>query len=325
MKKIYKKLLSLIVCVALGFTFAMGAVAEENNSDNNIKVAFAGDSICIGYEGYYGFPNVTIDNYGVGGDTTEDVLQVVKGIKGDYDKLFLICGVNDCTNDDWLDETFVDSMANFRGMFEAVKENMPNTKIYVTGIFPTLGRQKHLVPTSIKYNAALKQLIEEYDNVVFVGDACWNALLDSETGLGKAEYYKKDGLHPIKEGYDVLNEVLTPYMYDYKDLDGNVYYQVNKSDNSMLRFVAEMNIEDVQNAESGSYVVKLNGSDVLINIDVSNAYKSIMSGGNKITAPEGKCYIITSVMKNCRAGDEVLAEFNLDGFYNGISRVITIK
>ena len=289
MKRMYKKFLSLIVSMALGFSFAMGVMAEDNNSDNNIKVAFAGDSICIGYQNYYDFPGVTIDNYGVGGYSTEDVIEVVQGIRGDYDKLFLICGVNDCSFDTWYDETFTESMDYFKGMFEAAKQNLPNTKVYVTGIFPTLNKNAKHVPYALQYNALLKQLTAEYDNVEFVGDACWNALLDSETGLGKADYYNKDGLHPKKEGYDVLNKVLKPYMYDYKEFDGNVYYQVNKSDNSILRFVAEMNIEDVQNADSGSYTVKLNDNDVL-NIEITNAYKSIVSGGNKLTAPEGKCF-----------------------------------
>lgn len=323
MKKFSKSILSLIVCLVVGLTCSISVWAEDT-AETNIKVAFAGDSICNMYTPYFNFPGTTIDNYGVGGYTTEEVLDVVQNeIKGDYDKLILICGVNDCTNDDWLDETFVDSMANFRGMFETAKQNLPNAKVYVTGIFPTLGRQKHLVPTSIKYNAALKQLTEEYDNVQFIGDECWPALFDTETGLGKADYYKKDGLHLIEPGYAVLSEILNPYIYETngKELDGKVLYQTTKN-KSTMRFVAEMNIEDVQNATFGDYEIS-NVSESILKEEITTAYKSIKVNGVKKTAPEGKCYVITNSLKGCRAGDKFTASFKLDGF-NYITREVTL-
>ncbi len=218
MSKALKVFLSIIFCVILVTGCADNSLSDNKDSIGskdveNIKVAFTGDSICMGYEQFYDFGDITIFNNGAGGYTTEDVLADFKDIPTDYDKLFIICGVNDCGFNSWKNKTFEDSMNNFEEMFKIAKEKMPDTKVYVTGVFPTLKGQSHLVNTAIKYNEKLKALTEKYDNVTFVSE-CWNELLDSKTGLGNADYYKNDGLHPKKEGYAVLSKILKSYIID---------------------------------------------------------------------------------------------------------------
>ena len=219
MSKIIKSILSVIFCMIIVTGCASDSVSDSNKDTVNskvpkdIKVAFTGDSICIGYEQFYDFGDIKIFNNGVGGYTTEDVLLDFKDIPTDYDKLFIICGVNDNCFDGWKNGTFEDSMNNFKEMFNIAKEKMPNTRVYVTGIFPTLKGQSHLVSRSIIYNAKLKELTEQFDNVTFISE-CWNKLIDSNTELGNSEYYKGDGLHLNKEGYAVLSEILKSYIYD---------------------------------------------------------------------------------------------------------------
>ena len=218
LSKILKVFLSIIFCVIIVTGCADNSVSDSKDSANsknaeNIKVAFTGDSICIGYEQFYDFGDITVFNNGVGGYTTEDVLADFKDIPTDYDKLFIICGVNDCGFNSWKNGTFEDSMSNFEGMFKIAKKEMPDTEVYVTGVFPTFKGQSHLVGSAIKYNEKLKELTQKYDNVTFVSE-CWNELLDSQTGLANADYYKNDGLHLKKEGYAVLNEIFKSYIFD---------------------------------------------------------------------------------------------------------------
>lgn len=323
MKRMVKSFLALIMSVCIGIVSCIGSFAVEDVAESkNWKIVLVGDSLCAGYraEGCYNFTGTTPKNIGVNGRDTEGLLNNISDAYGDYDKMFIICGINDFKMYHSWESIYNDGMTHYKQILENVHKNMPNTHIYVTGIFPTSGRFVTSVPHSIEYNKRLKNLCSEYSYVTYISE-CWDALYDSEKQSGRTDYTDaNDGLHINKTGYAALSNAIRPYIYE-DPLSCDIFYQLNNKDRSQLRFVAEMNIEDVQKAESGSYTIKLNDNDD-VNVEITNAYKAIMSNGTKITAPEGKCYVITSVIKNCSAGDEILAEFNLDGFYNGISRLI---
>lgn len=182
------------------------------------KVAFIGDSICAGHDWAKTFGKDNIVNLGVGGYTTTDVLEksfpkLYTEYDG-FDAVFMICGVNDWNLDGFgSTTTYANSMANFKKMFELAAEKMPNATIIVTGPFPVLGSQKHNMTNGALpgYNAKLKELAAEYDNVRYVG-GCWDALLDKTTNLGNADLYNTDGLHLNAAGYEAVNAVFKPYI-----------------------------------------------------------------------------------------------------------------
>ena len=325
MKKIVKSIIISFMILCLGVNFCFGAFADDSVSENNNnKVVLIGDSICQAYQFNYRFLGGLIpDNFGIMGRNTTDVLNNISEAYGDYDKMFIICGTNDRELEGFAEHTFTKSMSNYKNILENVHEHMPKTHIYVTGILPSNWRHIGRIKDSIPYNEKLKALCSQYGYVTYI-DECWEKLYDPETEALIAAYSDKtDGLHLNEAGYKALSDILIPYFYETL-LSGNVLYQLNNKNSSQLRFVAEMNIKDVQEAESGSYSVKMNDNDA-VNVAITKAYKAIMCNGTKITAPEGKCYVITSVIKNCSAGDRLTADFNLSDFGRGISRVIAIE
>ena len=329
MNKLFKRTLTLFVSICIGMVCTMGAFAEETDSDteSKFKIEFIGDSICDGYRWYNTFEGVTIDNNGVGGYTTEDLVDEFDSYYGDYDKMLIICGVNDLGGYD-PEETYDESIANYETMFKLAKENMPGIHIYVTGVLPTCKKYVSFIDykQSDLFNTKLKALVSKYSYVTFI-EECWNALLDPETGYANTNY-TRDGLHPNKAGYEVLTEILEPYMYedidnDSQQLQGKVLYQY-KLDNSTVRFVAQVSIDDVNAAESGNYQINLNGENSL-NKNVSLVYRSIYANGQLIEADEGKCFIVTEGIVGYTTDDVISASFYLDNYKNGLSREITVK
>ena len=105
-------------------------------------------------------------------------------------------------------------------------------------------------------------------------------------------------------------------------LSGNIYYQL-KPDKTTLRFVTEVDISDVQEAESGGYVVYLNGEDV-DEQPIAAAYKAIYANGKLVQAPEGKCYVISRIYAGFMVDDALGFEMTLSNYDKGISREVII-
>lgn len=116
------------------------------------------------------------------------------------------------------------------------------------------------------------------------------------------------------------------YNYSYELLDpkleGTVYYQT-KANNSSLRFVAEVNIDDVINSNKSDIKIAFNGEEV--NVQVTKAYSFIVANNKTIKAQEGKCFIISpTILTNNDGADIISAEFALDSCIGNIAREIAI-
>lgn len=178
-------------------------------------IAFIGDSIVQNPIFNLGDWNTVLDredcvNYGIGGQTTVEVVDRWGDLlKGDYDKIVILCGINDLGHGKPLYVT----IANYREMFEITQEVSPDTEILVISVLPTTDVFFKDGQDQILYmNAALKNIIKEYDYVTFVD--CHSAFVEEDGYCNPA--YVGDGLHPNKEGYEVIASILTPY------LDGTV-------------------------------------------------------------------------------------------------------
>lgn len=105
-------------------------------------------------------------------------------------------------------------------------------------------------------------------------------------------------------------------------LTGTVYYQQNLKDSTQVRFIAEVSLEDAQKAESGKYTINVGGNE--ISNDITTAYLSIKADGKIVRASEGKCFIVTPVIKNMESGNEVTAEFSFDLYKSPLTRTIVL-
>ena len=104
-------------------------------------------------------------------------------------------------------------------------------------------------------------------------------------------------------------------------LEGTVYHQA-KLDKTAVRFVAEVSEADVDAAEEGKYVLTVNGATEA-EVEVFTAYRSIYANGKLITAPEGKCYVITSAYEGLEDAENVEIAFALDIYDDALTREYT--
>ncbi|MDO4945277.1 MAG: GDSL-type esterase/lipase family protein, partial [Ruminococcus sp.] len=179
-------------------------------------IAFIGDSIVqnplvdsahlnnIDWNGILGREDCV--NYGIGGQTTKECSARIDELaKKNYDKVVMLCGINDIgrgfTNDEII--------ANYETMFAALKATNPDIEIFVISVLPTTpvfytGAQDLIVAL----DADLKALTERNDNVTYVD--CYSAFV-GEDGYCK-EGITFDGLHPNLDGYALIAEILNPYL-----------------------------------------------------------------------------------------------------------------
>ncbi len=106
------------------------------------------------------------------------------------------------------------------------------------------------------------------------------------------------------------------------ELQGTIFYQ-QKTDNSAIRFIAEVSIEDAANANSSN--IKIVSDSDEHNIKLKWAYHSIVANGKLIKASEGKCFIVSPKIEIANDDKNTIsAEFILDGCKGSIKREVTV-
>ena len=176
---------------------------NEQYEDYEVDVAFIGDSLTDGYDVKHYYPQYTVVNRGIGGDTTvglEKRLQVsLYDLKPKV--VVMLIGVNN-----------IHSMFdNYERILQGFEENLPDTKIILvslTSMSGEWGRNNHLAAYN---NVRIKMLAEEY-GYSFVD--LYAPLMNPETG----EIYDKyttDGGHLTPAGYEVFTAQVTPAIDAY--------------------------------------------------------------------------------------------------------------
>lgn len=105
------------------------------------------------------------------------------------------------------------------------------------------------------------------------------------------------------------------------ELQGKIYYQQNLKDNSQIRFIAEVGIDDIEKANKGNYSVKVGDNE--FGDEFYTAYLSIIANGKQVKAGDGKCFVVTPVVKQIPKGIDVTSIFNIDTYYIGLKRTIS--
>lgn len=179
------------------------ALYEEENAkyaDYEMDVAFVGDSLTDGYDVQKYYPQFSVANRGISGNTTFDVgkrLDVsVYDLKPKV--VVLLIGGNNL-------KTMFD---NYETLLEGLKTHLPNTEVVLVSL-TAMGRdwaEKNQI--AALNNVAIKLLAEKY-GFTFVD--MFTPLFDVNTGEIRAEY-TTDGAHLTPQGYTVFTETLTPVL-----------------------------------------------------------------------------------------------------------------
>ena len=171
---------------------------NERYSDYEVDVVFLGDSLTDGYDLNNYYPQYTVLNRGIGGDTTfnlEERMQVSL-----YDTkpkvAVMLIGANN----------FKTMFDNYERILQGIKENVPNTEVILLSLTSMSGEWGKNNQLAAYNNVKIKILAEKYSfNFVDL----YSPLLNLETGEIYAEY-TTDGGHLTPKGYTVLTAQITP-------------------------------------------------------------------------------------------------------------------
>ncbi len=178
----------------------MAAYELENSryGDYEVDAAFIGDSLTDGYDVKSYYPDLTVSNRGIGGDTTFDVEKRLKVSLYELKPkvVLMLIGANN----------FATMFDNYEQLLIGMKENLPNTKIILLSLTSMSGEWGKNNQLAAYNNVKIKLLAEKYS---FAYVDLYSALLNLESGEIFPEY-TTDGGHLTSLGYEVLTEVITP-------------------------------------------------------------------------------------------------------------------
>ena len=177
---------------------------------DSTNIVMLGNSLTNGAEWHELFNNPKVINRGITGDTAQGILDRLKPVTdGHPEKIFLLTGANDISH-----HLTPDSIATaIAELVEAIRQQTPETKIYVQSILPinnSFGRYKNMIDKETvvtEVNALLQPKIEamgvKWLNV--------NPLFADEEGNLRKDY-TNDGLHLLGPAYLVWRDYLLPYI-----------------------------------------------------------------------------------------------------------------
>ena len=198
-------------------TFDHNKVRVETKTRKVVTVSpnylFLGDSITEMYDLEKYFPDDPVVNSGVGGNTTDDILEDMQQRVYQYNpsKVFLLIGTNDLQVEKSVDE-IVD---NIKKIVEGIKENRPEAKIYLESIYP-VNRNFENSGAQDRHNEDIKEINKKIEEYCMEEDLTYidlYSVLEDENGDLRAEY-TNEGLHLSEEGYDIVTETLKKYLYE---------------------------------------------------------------------------------------------------------------
>lgn len=173
---------------------------NEQYADYEVDVAFIGDSLTDGYDVKAAYPQYTVVNRGISGDTTfglEDRLQVsLYDLKPKV--VVMLIGANN----------FGTMFENYEDILIGLQENLPESEVVLvslTSMSKEWGKNNQLAAYN---NVKIKLLAEKY-GYEYVD--LYSALLDIDKGEIQAEY-TTDGGHLTAEGYAVFTKTITPVL-----------------------------------------------------------------------------------------------------------------
>ena len=180
---------------------------KENVEKYGVDVAFIGDSLTDGYDVAAYYPEFSVVNRGIGGDTTWGVEKRLKTSLYDVNPKVVVMMIG---SNNWRD-----MFDNYERILISLKENLPDSKIVLMSMPPVAGkiadRNHHYAFKNVK----IKLLAEKY-SYTYVD--VHSKLLDTNTDMLRDEY-TTDGAHFTPLGYEVITSVLKPVLFELLEIE----------------------------------------------------------------------------------------------------------
>ncbi len=175
-------------------------------------VAFIGDSICQNPIYSYGDWNAILGrsdcvNFGIGAQTTVECRARIGELAArNYAAVVFIVGINDIGRGYTKEEI----VANIDAMISEIRTQNPDCQFILVSVLPTTdafyaGQQAKINLLNIAY----RRYASRYDDVTFVD--VYSAFCPKTGEYGYPELYT-DGLHPNRDGYEVIAEHLRDHL-----------------------------------------------------------------------------------------------------------------
>ena len=186
--------------------------SKQGAQKNDISVVFFGDSITQGWndagkaiwDKY--FAPLGAVNYGIGGDSTRQVLWRIQNgeVEGINPKLVVLkIGTNNLYNDNNAGSD-QEIAAGIGAIVGALRQKLPNSKILLLGLLPR--QNEYLSNRTAHINRLIAPLAD--DKMVRFFDM--SAQFQSEVGKVKPELYNRDQLHLEAKGYETWATTMKP-------------------------------------------------------------------------------------------------------------------
>jgi lysophospholipase L1-like esterase len=202
----------LFICIKNLAFFLNGVVNHAKNRRKTMfdaltaapaDIVMLGDSIT--HEGLWNeyFPQHNLRNRGIGGNTTQDVIERLPAIYALQPKrLFLLIGINDINVGAKPAQTF----ANYARILKNLRQQLPDLKIYVQSILPVAATWPMAGNVTVKqYNARIERLAAQADAVYI---DLHRHFSDAQGNL-QAEL-SNDGIHLTHAGYLLWCDIIGP-------------------------------------------------------------------------------------------------------------------
>jgi len=170
-------------------------------TDSN-SIIFLGNSLTDNCEWHELFNNCNVKNRGIAGNTTSTILhRLPKIIESKPSKIFLLIGVNDL----FKRVAFDTILSNYKNIIQQIKNEIPNTKLFVQSILPIDEKVYDLKNDSISImNSKIKELCQK-NNIQYID--LHPLFLTKEGKFDTTLSF--DGLHLSGKEYMILkNEII---------------------------------------------------------------------------------------------------------------------
>ncbi len=181
---------------------------DAENAPPKGEILFIGSSSIVMWKTDEDFPDLNIINRGFGGSQTSDSVQYADRIAIPYAPrlVVLYAGDNDIAAGKFPEEVFEDT----KTFFALIHHALPETRILYIAIKPSISRWNRV--EKMRATNSLVRAYTETDTRLQFVDVDTPML--GEDGQPRAELFLDDGLHLTREGYDLWNAIIRPYLIE---------------------------------------------------------------------------------------------------------------
>lgn len=177
-------------------------------------IAFIGDSLTQRSDFTPYFPDVTVYNLGIGGDTIEGISSRITMIDAvQAEKTFIMAGFNDLQSNEPEDEIYDDIYRKYSALLDGLFSKYPNMTVYVESILPVTASatDDYGITSSMIQSAdrAVMQAAADH-NVQYID--LYSLYADKDGFL--PDSLSADGVHITDSSYQIWADAIKKYVYE---------------------------------------------------------------------------------------------------------------